>query len=85
MRPQRSVRQALGLGLLMALVVLALSACGEARRKPRPVPYRRILKPCDPANTARKSSSLHPPSGSAKAGKTNHLSCPMTWLSHEER
>ena len=40
MHPQRSVRQALGLGLLVALVVLALSACGggEKEAKPRPLP-----------------------------------------------
>src|SRR5919107_4320152 len=40
MYPQRSVRQALGLGLLVALVVLALSACGggEKEAKPRPLP-----------------------------------------------
>src|SRR3712207_9413076 len=40
MHPQRSVRQALGLGLLVALVVLALSACGggEKEAKPSPLP-----------------------------------------------
>ena len=40
MHPQRSVRQALGLGLLVALVVLALSACGggEKEAKARPLP-----------------------------------------------
>ena len=40
MHPQRSVRQALGLGLLVALVVLALSACGggENEAKARPLP-----------------------------------------------
>jgi hypothetical protein len=30
MYPRRMVRQALGLGLLMTLVVLAMSACGSA-------------------------------------------------------
>ena len=32
MSPQRMIRQALGLGLLMTLVVLALSACGALER-----------------------------------------------------
>jgi hypothetical protein len=48
MHPQRLVRQALGLGLLMALVVLALSACGgnQQASKPRPLPEdEKALRP----------------------------------------
>jgi hypothetical protein len=43
------MRQALGLGLLVTLVVLALSACGggeEQANKPRPLPeYEKALRP----------------------------------------
>ena len=49
MHPQRLVRQALGLGLLMALVVLAISACGgggEEEVKARPLPeVEKALRP----------------------------------------
>jgi hypothetical protein len=42
MHPQRMVRQALGLALLVTVVILALSGCGrggqEEANKPRPLP-----------------------------------------------
>jgi hypothetical protein len=65
----RMVRQALRLVLLVTLVVLALSACGggqEQANKPRPLPEDK--KALRPAYTARRSSSPHSPSGSARAG-----------------
>jgi hypothetical protein len=68
------VRQVLGLGLLMALVVLALSACGEGRggsNKPKRVYGPSIPTTYAPANTILRSSSLLGRSVSARGGETN--------------
>jgi hypothetical protein len=75
MYPQRRmVRQTLGLGLLVALGVLALSACGEGgggSNKPRRVHCPSIPKIYAPANTILRSSSPLYRSVSARGGETN--------------
>ena len=69
MYPYRLVSQALRLGLLVTVLVLALSACGGDEKKAKAVPYQRTRKPCAPELTARRSSSPHSPSMSARDGQ----------------
>ncbi len=86
-RRRRMVRQALRLGLLVTIVVLALSACGggEKQQESRPRPCQRNRKPCAQGNTARRSSSPPSPSGSARAGQAHHWKRPTACSSRMER
>src|SRR5215210_389370 len=79
------VSRVLSLGLLVVVVVLALSAAEETKRKPRPVPYQRSRKPCAPERTARRSSSPHSPSMSARDGQAHPWKRPTTWKSLGDR
>jgi hypothetical protein len=80
----RTVRRALGLVMLAALVVVALAACGGPKRRPNLVLYLRTTKPCNPASTAPRSSSPHSPSGLATVGQTCHRRAPSSWPSNGE-
>ena len=86
MYPRSMVRQALGLGLLVTLVILALGACGAGGQEQTEgaAPYRRSRKLYAPANTARRNSSLRSPSESAKAGqwKSTYRRDPRSRRSH---
>ena|SRR5215212_4734340 len=78
MHPQiRMVRQALGLGLVMSLVLLALGSCGalgsqEQANQPRPLPeYPQDLRAGEYHTKAFK------PSVSFSVGKGWALQCPL--------
>jgi hypothetical protein len=81
MYPQkRIVRQALGLGLLVTLVLLALSACGgenqQQASKVRPLPEEgQALRPSEYFSGEFKP---HSPSMSARAGQSTWR-CPAPW------
>lgn len=81
MYPRRMVSQKLRLGLLVTLVILALSSCGGGAEgsqdeEAKGLPLPQDPKPCVPTNTTQLSSSPRSPSGSARAGQTSKRSCP---------
>jgi hypothetical protein len=84
----RKVMQALRLGLVVTLVVLAMSACGggggeEEASKTRPLPEdEKALRP-----GVYRSEEFKPPSSSesATAGQTHHRRPLTTCGSREER
>jgi len=89
MHLQRSmVRQALRLGLVVTLIVLALSSCGalgggqEQANEPRPLPE--YPKTCTQLRTMPISSSLPYYSVSAKDGPSNALRGPISYASPGE-
>jgi hypothetical protein len=75
------VGRVLSLGLLVVVVVLALSACGgeEKKAKARPLPEEpKTLR-------ARRSSSPHSPSMSARDGQAHPWKRPTAWRSLGDR
>ena len=86
-RRRRMVRQALRLGLVVTIVVLALSACGGGEKqqesRPRPLPEDpKALRPGEYRSEAFKPSS---PSGLARAGQAHHWNGQTACLSRKER